>query len=105
NEYFKVLADFEDEVDRSPESEALHARLIASIVARNHLKPVDRDGVALLLEHASRLADHAGKLTLLIDQIRDVLAEADYWAADAKRATITREDIQRGPIHSKGVLI
>jgi predicted ATP-dependent protease len=91
NEYFKVLADFEDEVDRSPESEALHARLIAS---RNHLKPVDRDGVALLLEHASRLADHAGKLTLLIDQIRDVLAEADYWAADAKRATITREDIQ-----------
>ena len=94
NEYFKVLADFEDEVDRSPESEALHARLIASIVARNHLKPVDRDGVALLLEHASRLADHAGKLTLLIDQIRDVLAEADYWAADAKRATITRGDIQ-----------
>ena len=83
NEYFKVLADFEDEVDRSPESEALHARLIASIVARNHLKPVDRDGVALLLEHASRLADHAGKLTLLIDQIRDVLAEADYWAAGA----------------------
>jgi len=94
NEHFKVLADFEDEVDRSPESEALHARMIASIVTRDGLKPVDRDGVALVLEHAARLADHAGKLTLLIDQIRDVLAEADYWAADAKRVKITCEDIQ-----------
>jgi lon-related putative ATP-dependent protease len=95
SEHFKVLADFEDDVDRSPESEALHVRLIASIVTRNRLKAVDRDGVALVLEHAARLADHAGKLTLLIDQIRDVLAEADYWASEAKRATITRGDIQR----------
>ena len=94
SEHFKVLADFEDEVDRSPESEALHARMIASIVTRDRLKPIDRDGVALVLEHAARLADHADKLTLLIDQIRDVLAEADYWAADEKRVTITREDIQ-----------
>src|SRR6516165_12021067 len=94
SEHFKVLADFEDEVDRSPESEALHAGMIASIVTRDRLKPIDRDGVALVLEHAARLADHADKLTLLIDQIRDVLAEADYWAADEKRVTITREDIQ-----------
>ncbi|HEY7665308.1 MAG TPA: AAA family ATPase [Xanthobacteraceae bacterium] len=95
NEHFKVLADFEDEVDRSPESEASHARLIAAIVKRDGLRPVECDGVALVLEHAARLADHAGKLTLLIDQIRDVLAEADYWASEAKRATITRADVQR----------
>jgi lon-related putative ATP-dependent protease len=94
-EHFKVLADFEDEVDRSPESEAIHARLIASIVASDGLKPVEREGVALILEHAARVADHAGKLTLLIDQIRDVLAEADHWAAEAKHLTITGADIQR----------
>jgi lon-related putative ATP-dependent protease len=95
NEYFKVLADFEDEVERSPENEALHARMIASIVQRNGLKPVERDGVALLLEHAARLADHAGKLTLLVDRINDVLAEADYWAVAGHRASITRADIQQ----------
>jgi predicted ATP-dependent protease len=87
--------DFEDEVDRSPGNEALHARLIASIAARDGLKPVDRDGVALLLEHAARVADHAGKLTLLIDQIRDVLAEADYWAGEGKRPLVGRADVQR----------
>lgn len=94
SEHFKVLADFEDDVDRSPASEAIHARLIASLVRRNRLKEIDRDGVSLILEHAARIADHAGKLTLLIDQIKDVLTEADYWAAEAKHSVTTRADVQ-----------
>jgi len=94
-EHFKVLADFEDDVDRSPQGEAIHARLIASIIRRDGLKPVDREGVALVLEQAARLAGHAGKLTLLVDHIRDVLAEADYWAGDAKRAVVARADVTR----------
>ena len=36
-----------------------------------------RPAAIRLADHAARLADHAGKLTLLVDQIRDVLAEAD----------------------------
>jgi lon-related putative ATP-dependent protease len=94
-EYFKVLADFEDEVDRSAASEAVHARLLASIVRGKGLRPVDRDGVALVIEHAARLADHAGKLTLLVERIGDLLVEADCWAAEAKRAVIGRADVQR----------
>jgi predicted ATP-dependent protease len=37
SEYFKVLADFEDDIDRSPEPEATHARLIAAIVERENM--------------------------------------------------------------------
>jgi predicted ATP-dependent protease len=59
-EHFKILADFEDDVARSPQNEAVHARLIASIVRNRNLKPLDRDGVALVIEHAARLADHSG---------------------------------------------
>lgn len=94
-EHFKVLADFEDDVDRSPESENVHARLIAAMIRRNGLKPMDRDGVALVIEYAARRADDAGKLTLLVDQIHDVLAEADYWAGQADRGIISRADVQR----------
>lgn len=95
NEHFKVLVDFDDDVDRSPETEAMHARLIASLVQQDGLKPIDRAGVVLVLEHAARLADHAGKLTLLIDQIRDVLAEADYWARQSGHSVVTRDDVER----------
>jgi lon-related putative ATP-dependent protease len=95
SEHFKVLADFEDDIDRSPESEAILVRLLASIVKQDGLRPIDRAGTGLLIEHAARLADHAGKLTLLIDQLQDVLAESDFWAGDAKRTVITGADVKR----------
>jgi lon-related putative ATP-dependent protease len=93
-EHFKVLADLEDDVERTPASEAAHARLIAALARRNDLKPVDRAGTALLIEHAARLADHANKLTLVVDQLDDVLAEADFWASKAGRAVIARADVE-----------
>jgi lon-related putative ATP-dependent protease len=93
-EHFKVLADLEDDVARTPESEAAHARLIAALVRRQNLKPVDRAGTALLIEHAARLADHANKLTLVADQLDDVLIEADFWAGKAARAMISRADVE-----------
>jgi lon-related putative ATP-dependent protease len=95
SEFFKVLADFEDEIDRTPESEAAHTRVIASLLAREQLKPLDRDGAALVLEHAARLADDSGKLTLLTDQLTDLLAEADFWATEANHEIVTRADIRR----------
>ena len=94
-EHFKLVADFEDDFDRSPENEAILARFVASILAREELKALDRDAVALVLEHASRLAENAGKLTLMVDEIRDILTEADYWAKAETRETITRADVRK----------
>lgn len=94
-DYFKVLADFEDDLDRSRESEEVHARLLAAIVAREQLRPFDREAVALVVEHASRIADHAGKLTLRIAPLKDLLAEADFWAAESGRAVVSRADVQK----------
>ncbi len=95
SEFFKVLADFEDDVDRTPQQEVAHAQIVATLVQHDRLKPIDRGGVALTLEHAARLADDAGKLTLRVDQIRDLLTEADFWATESSRAIITRADVQR----------
>jgi len=95
SEFFKILADFEDDLERTPESEATLARLTASLLAQEQLKPVDRDGVGLVLEHAARLADDSGKLTLLTDRLKDLLAEADFWANEAKHQIITRADVER----------
>ncbi|WP_436638137.1 Lon protease family protein [Microbaculum sp. FT89] len=94
-EHFKVVADFEDDFDRSPENEAILARFVASILAREELKALDRDAVALVLEHASRLAENAGKLTLMVDEIRDILTEADYWAKAETREIIARADVRK----------
>ena len=63
-QHFKVLADFDEDIDRSAESESLLGRLIASMVEKDALKPIDRDGVVRVIEHAARLADNSGKLTI-----------------------------------------
>ena len=93
-QHFKVLADFDDDVDRSPASEAMIARLIGTMAASDAgLKPLDRGGVARVIEHAARLADDAGKLTLLVEGIHDLVAEASYCAGQAGREVVTREDV------------
>jgi len=94
-EHFKVLADFENDFARSAENESVLARLFAAVVKRDGLRAFDRDAVALLLEHAARLAGHAGKLTLQVERLRDVLAEADFWAKSADRAVVGRADVER----------
>jgi lon-related putative ATP-dependent protease len=94
-EHFKVLADFENDLDRTPENEALLARLVATIAKREGLKPLDRDAVALILEQAARLADHAGKLALLVEQFREILNEADFRASEANSSIVKREHVQK----------
>lgn len=93
--HFKVLADFDDEMDRTPDNEALLARSIATIARHDNLKPLDRGAVTRAVEHAARLADDSTKLTLLVEQLRDLVVEAGHWADLAGRATIAREDIER----------
>jgi lon-related putative ATP-dependent protease len=94
-EHFKVLADFENDFSRSSENEAVLARLIAGMGKRGGLKPFDRAAVALLLEHAARLSGHAGKLTLQVERLRDVLAEADFWAKSSGHDIVSRADVEK----------
>jgi predicted ATP-dependent protease len=95
SEHFKVLADFEDDFARSAEIEAVFAKLLVSLAQRNGLKALDREAVARLLEHAARLAGHAGKLTLAVEQVREILVEADLCASEARRTVISHADVER----------
>ncbi len=94
-EHFKLLADFDDDIDRSAENEGLLARTIADMLRRDGLKPMDRAAVALMIEHSSRIAADAKKLAVVADEIRDVLIEADHWAAVRGRDVLLRDDVQK----------
>ena len=90
---FKVLADFEDDTPRSAPAEAAMARLIAGLAARAGLHPFERAAVARVVEHAARLAEDSERLSLLVDRVRDVMAEADHCARAAGRAAVVRADV------------
>jgi predicted ATP-dependent protease len=92
-EHFKVLADFENDLPRTPENEAVLARLLATLAQREGLNALDRDAVAMVLEHAARSAEHSSKLSLVVERLREILIEADFCAREAKRSVISRADV------------
>ena len=92
---FKVEADFEDRVERNPETEALYARLIGTLARREGLRPFDRDGVARVIEHLSRLASDAEKLSTHLRETADLLREADYWADEYENGVVSAAEVQK----------
>ncbi|MGZ5900263.1 MAG: Lon protease family protein [Reyranella sp.] len=94
-QHFKILADFEDELERSAEGEALLARLIGGMAGEAGLRALDGSGVEASIERAARLTDDAGKLSLMIEDIHDLLIEANHWAGAAGRDVITRADVEQ----------
>ncbi|MFO1160396.1 MAG: AAA family ATPase [Reyranellaceae bacterium] len=93
-QHFKILADFEDEVERSPEGEALLARLIGGVAAEAGLRALDRSGVEAAIERAARLSQDASKLSLLVEDLHDLVTESDHRAGVAGRTVITRADVE-----------
>jgi lon-related putative ATP-dependent protease len=93
-ELFKVEADFEDEVERTPRSVAAYASLMATLVRREGLRPLDREGVARAIEHLSRMADDARKLSTRMGRLTDLLREADHVAELRSRRLIGAEELQ-----------
>ncbi len=94
HELFKVAVDFEDDMPWNAEATAAYARLFATMVRREALKPLDRGAVARAIEHSARLAEDSAKLSMQIGYLADVLREADYWAGEAGRAVIDARDVQ-----------
>ncbi len=95
SELFKVSADFEEDMDRGDHAEEGYPRTLKGYIEENDLKPFDRGGVARVIERSVRVAGDQEKLTLQIEQIQDLLREADYWADEEDREVVTDADVQQ----------
>jgi lon-related putative ATP-dependent protease len=80
NELFKVKADFDNRMERTPENVQKYAAFVASCQKAEKLLPFDRTGVARIIEHGSRLADHQDRLSVRFSAIADLMRESHYWA-------------------------
>ena len=94
-ELFKVPADFEAGLERSPQNDMLYARMIATMVADKALLPFDRSAVAAVIQHSMRLVNDSKKLSTHMRSIADMLGEASYWASQAGRKLATEHDVRK----------
>jgi lon-related putative ATP-dependent protease len=92
---FKVQADFGATPERTPEQQALYARLVAHLAQRQQLRALDRGAVARVLEHGARLVGDSRKLTSQTRVIADLLREANHLGRARGDGPTTAEDVQR----------
>lgn len=95
NELFKVIVDFDEQINRNKKNVNLYTRLIATILQRKKLRSFDVKAVACIIEQSSRIAEDAEKLTTHIRIIDDLITEADYWASLNKRIIVSIEDVKQ----------
>lgn len=94
-ELFKVKADYENRMDRSPENMLKYASFVRTKCDERNLQPFNREAVSRVIEYGSRLAEHQKKLSAKFSDIADVLREADYWARINKHEVVTDEDVEK----------
>lgn len=92
---FKVRADFEDSMEKSDEAVELLSRFIKTVGDMNEFRPFDRNAVALLVEHAVRMAGRQEKVSTAFPKLKDLLSEADYFAAQDGQDVIKREHLEQ----------
>jgi lon-related putative ATP-dependent protease len=92
-ELFRLVAEFDDRVDRDGEGELCLARCVAGATARYGLLPLDREAVARVIEDASRRAGDSHKLSSSLRELEALLREADHHARDRDAERIGAHDI------------
>jgi len=90
---FKVLAEFETEIELNAENTTRYAQFIAARCADENLRPFDRSAVARIVEEGVRLAGDRTKLSTRFGDISDIVREAEYWARRRGGDLVTEEDV------------
>lgn len=89
---FKVLADFDDVIERDAGSVKQYAGVIAGVVRQGELPAFDVNAVAALIEHGARISAQRDKLTARMSRVSDVAREAAFLAQKRGATVVTRED-------------
>jgi lon-related putative ATP-dependent protease len=95
HELFKVQADFDEIMPRTDENQELYAKVLATLARKEQLRPFDRGAIARVIEHSSRLVGDTEKLSIQIQEITDLLSEADYWASQNGNQAVSAGDVQK----------
>ncbi|MCG8465185.1 MAG: AAA family ATPase [Xanthomonadales bacterium] len=100
-ELFKVLVDFDSEIERDKEAPKAYGQVIARLVKEEQLLPFDASGIAALTEHGARIAARRGKVTARFGRIADIAREAVFLAREQGHLEVERPLVQEAIARTK----
>jgi lon-related putative ATP-dependent protease len=92
---FKVKADFDLNIDRTPDNERAYAGLIASVTQKEGLLPLDPGAVARVVEEGMRLSQDHNKLSIRFGDLSDIVREGSYWATQEGAKVVMGDHVRK----------
>jgi ATP-dependent Lon protease len=92
---FKVRADFDTEMENTPENVKLYGSFVQRLVTEEAVLPFDREGLAELVEYGSRVTGRRDKLSTRFNLIADLIREASYFASGDGARTASARHVAR----------
>jgi len=93
--FFKVKAEFDSRIARTPEIMRDYALFVATHCRCENLLHFDRSAIARLLEFTARMVEDQHKLSSQFMEIADFIREASFWAKKDGHALVTGDDVLR----------
>lgn len=93
--FFKVKAEFDSSVARTPEIMRDYALFVATRCRCEKLLHFDRSGIARLLEYTARMVEDQHKFSSQFMEISDFIREASFWAEKDGHGIVTGHDVLR----------
>lgn len=90
---FKVMADFDIEMDKNEENIAKTVQLIANKCNQENLKHFEKSAVEKIIEYSTRMSDNKEKLTARLNKIVELVYESNA-VSDDKNKYVTKEDVK-----------
>jgi predicted ATP-dependent protease len=94
NKIFKVKADFDYKMPRDAGTVNSYASFIATRTIKEKLLPFNRDGIAAVVEHGSRLVEDQRFLSTQFGELKDLTIESDYVAREVGSKIVGREHVE-----------
>lgn len=91
---FKIMADFDIEIDKSKENIYKTIQFIANKCNESNIKHFDKSAVERLIEYSARITDNKEKLSARFNKIVDMIYEADA-VTDDSEPYVTRNDVEK----------
>lgn len=93
--FFKVKAEFDSRLARTPEIMRDYALFVATHCRCEKLLHFDRSGIARLLEYTARMVEDQHKFSAQFMEISDFIREASFWASKDGRTVVSGADVLR----------
>ncbi|ATG88402.1 ATP-binding protein [Methylomonas koyamae] len=94
NEMFRVLADFDDHIKRTPDSIGQFVQIMKQQARDAGAKPLTDLALVRLIEHSCRLAENQQRLSAHVNNCLEIIAEANLLGSQTGASEIGKAEIE-----------